>query len=137
MQMFAKIVSVKAAIVSVVVSLLALILGIAIGRYTALPPLSKTVSPVPAVLPSPATRSSGSFASKRPAGSENHASEKDGTPASSEDVITAIKNALGHLGSRRTFVEFGKFPELINEKNLGEVLAFAESLPKPQEKNMV
>src|SRR5206468_12286244 len=46
-------------------------------------------------------------------------------------------NALSQIGSLRTFVEFGKLAELINEKNLGEVLAFAESLPKAQEKNMV
>ena len=123
----------KPSVLSVLLALAALAAGIVIGRYT-VPPAPARVqtassipSPSPITFPPVLTRKS----------NRTEEPNKAATPANAEDVITAIKNALGHLGSRRTFAEFGKLSELINEKNLGEVLAFAESLPKAQEKNMV
>src|SRR3954469_23871354 len=101
--------------------------GIAIGRYTAPPATPKSPqlaqstsnwnASAPAISASPQRHASSSKEQK----STNENSE---LVLTSENIIAALKNALGHLGGRRTFVEFGKLSELINQDNLAEVLAF-------------
>jgi hypothetical protein len=121
---------VKLTALSVVLALAALAAGIVIGRYTVssvtpAPVQTTAITPASPATPYPAVVT-------RPVRTTEEA-KKEASPANPEDVVAAIKNALSHVGSRRGFAEFGKLSELINEKNLGEVLAFAESLPKAQD----
>ncbi|MFL6515031.1 MAG: hypothetical protein ACJ8M1_08420, partial [Chthoniobacterales bacterium] len=120
-----------------VVAVFALGTGVLIGRYTAAPLVAKSA---------PANTSTAeihrSAPTSTPAKQVRHSvtekiADPESTPVSSENVVTALRNALAHMGTRRTFVEFGKLAELIDEKNVGEVLAFAEGLPKAQDKTMV
>src|SRR3982750_3038071 len=68
---------------------------------------------------------------------DTSAPEKSPAPPTSHNIVAALKNALNHMGNRRTYVEFGKLAELINQDNVNEVRAFADTLSKPQEKNIV
>src|SRR4029077_16734006 len=120
--------------VSVLLAGLALVGGIVIGRYTA-NSVARAKGSITSSIPSPSPIYLPSL-SIRPSPPPDDR-KKEASPANTEDVVAAIKNALGHLGSRRSYVEFGKLSELINQNNVGEVLAFAESLPKAQDKNMV
>src|SRR2546423_14874397 len=54
-----------------------------------------------------------------------------------EEIIAKIKSALSHSGSRHTYATFSKLSETVDPSNLREVLAFVQTLPKPQEKGML
>src|SRR3954447_24664934 len=120
-----------------IIAVLALGSGILIGRYTAAPVVAKSA---PTIASAPQLHGAAPISAPakpvRRTVTEKGA-EPDSSPVTSENVVTALRNALAHMGSRRTFVEFGKLAELIDAKNVGEVLAFAEGLPKAQDKTMV
>src|SRR5213075_3223877 len=53
------------------------------------------------------------------------------------EIIAKIKEALTHSGSRHAYATFSKLSETVDAQNVREVLAFVETLPKVQEKNML
>src|SRR3954452_8830082 len=60
------------------------------------------------------------------------------TPAASADkVIAAIKSALARPGGRHAYATFSKLADSIDETDVRDVLAFVETLPKPQEKSLL
>ena len=62
------------------------------------------------------------------------ASQTEGKLAgSAEEIIAKIKNALAHSGSRHTYATFSKLSETVDASNVREVLAFVQTLAKPQE----
>ena len=56
---------------------------------------------------------------------------------STENIIAKIKAALAHSSSRHTYATFSKLAEMVDAKNVRELLAFVQTLPKPQEKSML
>ena len=57
--------------------------------------------------------------------------------SSTEEIIAKIKSALTHSGSRHTYATFSKLSETVDASNVRELLAFVQTLPKPQEKSML
>src|SRR4051812_45853368 len=59
------------------------------------------------------------------------------TSSSAVEVIAKIKEALSHPGSRHAYATFSRLSETVDASNVREVLAFVQTLPKPQEKSML
>ena len=119
------------------IALTALVIGIVIGRSTV----------APAKISSSRTDNSSSTetTTSNPANSPAVPSRdvvvapdsQTAVAISSESIIFKIKAALGHSGSRRTYATFSKLADTVDAKNVREVLAFVQTLPKPQEKSML
>ena len=121
----------------IVIAITALLTGIFIGRYTSsstqvVPPRQNTPSSTePAansLRPAPV--------SPRIPGVTSDSTAPAG-PASSENIISKIQAALTRSGSRHTYATFSKIAETVDATNVGEVLAFVQTLRKPQEKSML
>src|SRR6266404_3071870 len=119
------------------IALAALLTGIFIGRY-----ISSSTEVVP---PRNTTRGSTettanslnlSPVSPRIPGVTSDSTEP-APAASSENIISKIKTALAHSGSRHTYATFSKIAETVDAENVRKVLAFVQTLPKPQEKSML
>ncbi|MGZ5503218.1 MAG: hypothetical protein ACXWGY_01030, partial [Chthoniobacterales bacterium] len=121
------------------IALVALLVGIAIGRQT----LSRT--PVSAAAPpvAPVTAST-PFPARIPLPSQTPATlaqaettEPELSDNSAADIISRMKAALGRPPNRKTYATFSKLADSIDAKNVREVLSFVETLQKPQEKSML
>jgi len=66
----------------------------------------------------------------------SESSEKS-TAASTASLIADLKVAISGSGSRRSYAAFSKISDSVNEKNVREVLGFAEGLPREQDKSML
>jgi len=117
----------------------AFLVGLAVGHYSApsAAPASaaeKISSSAPLLsAPGPAPIVSKPLAS---------ASSDTTDPAKNDDtsgnIIDRIKAALARpSGGRRTYATFSKLADSIDKQNVSEVLAFVETLTKPQEKSML
>ncbi|HEY2614736.1 MAG TPA: hypothetical protein VGI42_03440, partial [Chthoniobacterales bacterium] len=118
------------------IALTALLAGIAIGRYTFSPAAgaSHRAARVPAQSSSIAPNSSAISAPKIAL------APNDSAPApiaSSDSIISKIKTALLHPGSGHTYATFSKLAESVDATNVRDVLAFVQTLSKPQEKSML
>src|SRR6476659_2913892 len=125
-------------VVPIVIAMVALFTGIFIGRYTTsssqvLRSLSNPSLPSEPAESNPVNPAPFSSSKVSPASKSNSPS----APDSSENIIAKIKEALTHSGSRHTYATFSKIAESIDEKNVRDVLAFVQTLPKPQEKSML
>src|SRR5205814_5692891 len=56
---------------------------------------------------------------------------------SAENIIAKIKTGLTQFNSRHAYATFSKLAEAIDSSNVRDVLAFVQTLPKPQEKSML
>ena len=131
---------VKRFILPISIAVPALLAGIAIGHYAS-----------PGVMPAPPAQRMNASAQETDAssGSPNLAptlgvSSKAGSDdsdsanaVSSDNIIARMKAALARPNSRHTYATFSKLADAIDPKNVRAVLAFAESLQKPQEKSMI
>src|SRR6476620_3483232 len=123
---------------SIFTALAALLLGIAIGHYAL--PHTKTSSSSQkqtALLPERAVIFSNNpppsaAKSALPSGADFKEPELD---PSSKTLIAGLQSALSQSGSRRSYAAFSKLTDSINEKNVHEVIAFAEGVSKPQDKS--
>ncbi|MEY2531739.1 MAG: hypothetical protein QOI96_1824, partial [Verrucomicrobiota bacterium] len=115
----------------------ALFLGIVIGRYaipsatishvkTTTPPGlgegGTTIIASPILLPQKETRST-------------IASKNESASSSTEQIIESIKTALAGPSNRRAYAGLSQVAESVDEKNVREVIAFAQNLPIQQDKN--
>src|SRR6267143_4676357 len=118
------------------VAITALLTGIFIGRYTSstklVPPRNNTRS---SAEPAANSLNSSPVLARIPGVASN--STEPAIAASSENIISKIKTALTHSGSRHTYATFSKIAETVDAKNVRDVLAFVQTLPKPQEKGML
>src|SRR6266403_1556560 len=120
----------------IVIAIAALFTGIVIGRYTtfseSIPSRSNArLSSEPAKT-NPVNPAVSSTAN-RPQLQSNAPHSTDST----ENIIAKIKAALGNFNSRHAYATFSKLAETIDANNVREVLAFVQTLPKPQEKSML
>src|SRR6185312_5607964 len=132
-----KFTSMKPVITALLIAVVALSAGIAIGRYTASPAPQKSAQSTQKPAQSDSSSDFPPVPRPRIQSTAARVTQTDSSPPTSENIVAALKGALSRFGSRRTFVEFGKLSELINQQNVGEVLAFAETITKPQEKNAI
>src|ERR1700719_675400 len=126
----------KAILLSVSAALGALLVGILIGRGSvARPPEqpSKVTNDSPAKtiaeLAPPSKTNSPSFI---PQPSENAAKKSPKV-----DIVTGLKEALAHSGSRHTLTTLSNLVDSADATNIANIAAFAQSLTKPQDKNLV
>src|SRR3989442_14566288 len=120
------------------IAAIAFLIGVAIGHYSF--PIATTSSPSrPASAPGADVISSltTNFAPRIISAPASDSSEKSSGSSNGETIIAGLKAALAHSDSRRAYLELGKLAESINDKNVGEVMAFAETLPKQREKSML
>ena len=122
----------------IVISITALFAGIFIGRYTVsssavFSPQSSSRSSSESVPTSPLNPPA--VSSQGPAVTSSSA-VPDG-PDSTPNIIAKIKAALGRSSSRHTYATFSKLAETIDATNVREILAFVQTLPKPQDKSML
>src|ERR1700681_2389446 len=122
-------------------ALTALVAGIAIGHYAL--PLQKTFPSsskhAAASLSQPAAISPTSPLTSASSALSPIADSKDSgfDSSSKKNLIAELQSALAQTGSRRTYAAFSKLTDSIDEKNVHEVLAFAEGVSKPQDKSML
>ena len=100
------------------------------GSITKIP---APISSVPAAPLPPVSDSSDDSSPVVSLGSNNELA----VSVSTAEIIAKIKNALAHPGSRHTYATFSKLSESVDATNVRELLAFVQTLPKPQEKNML
>ena len=117
----------------------ALVVGIVLGATFSSPKVGTQIVSIPA---SPKgrladTAATGKVAQNSTTTTTTDADEPETKASSSTDLIAQLKAALGRPGSRRTYATFSKLADSIDAKNVKEVMAFAESLQKPQEKSML
>src|SRR3984893_18174672 len=118
-----------------VIAITALLMGIVIGHYTVAP--AKISSPR---TDNPSSTETSTSPHSPAVPSRDVVVEPDSSTAavpSSESIFFKIKAALGHSGSRRTYATFSKLADTVDANNVREVLAFVQTLPKPQEKSML
>ena len=121
---------------SILAAAAALLVGVAIGHYaipgskiprvkTAATALSSeaNTSVATTILPPPKDSTSTIKSTGEPA------------PSSAEQIIESIKAAVARPDTRHTYVTFSKLAESVDEKNVREVLAFAQNLPRQQDKS--
>ncbi len=120
------------------IAITALLAGIIIGRYTSssAPGIVSRRKNIPLSTETAANSLNPSPVSPRITGVASDSTEP-AVAASSENIISKIKTALTHSGSRHTYATFSKIAETVDAKNVREVLAFVQTLPKPQEKSML
>ena len=110
------------------IALVALLAGIAIGRLSV---STTSVSRTSAV--AGGKNSTAPTESSLPKNaSTQSASNAAGT---SGDIYSEIKNVLSANGTSQLYDSFGKFSYLINENNVGDVLAFAEKIPQKEQRD--
>src|SRR6266446_6263174 len=122
----------------IVIAITALLIGIGIGRYTSSSsdvsrPRSSARSSSEPAKTNPVNPAAVSSTANRPQLQSNAPHSTDST----ENIIAKIKAALGQFNSRHAYATFSKLAETIDETNVREVLAFVQTLPKPQEKSML
>src|SRR3954453_9755509 len=81
--------------------------GFILGRYTA-PRIAQKTEPAPEKLTLPPLPAFTPTMAGRKTGAEPKTGPQDSPSVTNENIVAALRNALGRLGSRRTFVEFGK-----------------------------
>src|SRR5690242_17261742 len=123
--------------IPIAIAITALLLGIAIGRYTSSPNNTprangQTLVASPASIESPHSPVLPSTQKTAPSKTSSSAPN-----ASAENIIAKIKAGLTQFNSRHAYATFSKLAEEIDEKNARDVLAFVQTLPKPQEKSML
>src|SRR5436190_2258788 len=84
--------------------------------------------------PQPPTQTTDSVTSSAPRELPRPADPDPEALTSSADIITKIKTALGRSGSRHAYATFSKLAEMVDAKNVREVMAYVQTLSKPQEK---
>src|SRR3954470_6448198 len=117
----------------------ALLIGIGIGRFTVssagdhAPRTTATVANEPATSADPVN--------PRAVPPKQSAAPSKSNPSapvdSAENIIAKIKTGLTQFNSRHAYATFSKLAEAIDSSNVREVLAFVQTLPKPQEKSML
>src|SRR3954469_10583390 len=122
----------------IALAITALLIGIGIGRYT-VSSAGRTPRPAAQVADEPAT--STDLPNLPAVSTQSGPSAKPNNPAAStssaQDIIAKIKAGLTQSNSRRAYATFSKLAELIDASNVRDVLAFVQTLPKPEEKNML
>src|SRR5690349_18608013 len=94
----------KSSAAIVLIAVVALGTGILIGRYTV--PARAAAKSAPAIVATSQSHPSAPISS--PAAQvrrtvTDKTADPDATPVTKENVVTALRNALAHMGSRRTF----------------------------------
>ncbi|MBA2585913.1 MAG: hypothetical protein H0U99_05455, partial [Chthoniobacterales bacterium] len=117
-----------------------LLLGLAIGRYS-FPQRVTSPRAETKVLPREAGANAGPAATvaeplTQTVPAPTKAKESTGAP-SAEQIVAEIKAATLRPSSRHSFATFNKLAEAIDENNVRDVLAFVQTLPKQQEKNIL
>src|SRR2546423_3223682 len=117
--------------ISLAIGAVAFCLGIALGRFS--------VSTNRAAISAAASRSTAPAQSNAPVPPENSRTKKTSSASVEEsgDVYSEIKSSLTATGTSRLYESFGKFSHLIDEKNVRDVLAFAEKIPQKEQKEAV
>src|SRR5207302_8476574 len=112
-------------------------LGIAIGRFGI--PTGTTKPAVDAESPRNHQSSAGPT---NAATVQNNSDSKDNSRAdfiagsqSDRDIYSQIKDSLTANGTARLYDSFGRFSNLIDQKNVRDVLAFADKIPKKEQKD--
>src|SRR5437763_448075 len=119
------------------IAITALAIGVVVGRYT-IAPAKISSQRLDNRSSTETTTSNPPNSSAVPSRDVAIASDSPTAVAtSSVSIIFKIKAALGHSGSRRTYATFSKLADTVDAKNVREVLAFVQTLPKPQEKSML
>src|SRR6476620_4712727 len=123
--------------IPIAIAITALLLGIGIGRYTSLPTkmpstTGQTLVATPASIQSPQSPVLPSTQKAAPWKTSSSAPSD-----SAEDILAKIKAGLTQFNSRHAYATFSKLAETIDEKNVRDVLAFVQTLPKPQEKSIL
>ena len=123
----------------IVIALAALLIGIGIGRYRPSSAVKSSVRINPGVtgsapLANPPPNSPLISSDQKSSRSSPNSSSSS---ASSGEIIAKIKSALTRSASRHTYATFSKLSEAVDASNVREVLAFVQTLPKPQEKSML
>jgi len=75
-------------------------------------------------------------AEANPTAGPSESSEKS-PPPSTENLIADLKAALSRPGSQRSYAAVSKISESVNQSNIREVVGFAETLPREQDKNVL
>src|SRR6266446_5239486 len=122
----------------IVIAITALLIGIGIGRYTS--SSSEVIGPRTSAHNSSEPRPTNPANPPAVSVPHNPPPSRSNAPQSSdsaENIIAKIKSALTHSGSRHTYATFSKLSETVDATNIREVLAFVQTLPKPQEKSML
>src|SRR3954467_97060 len=118
----------------------ALLIGIGIGRLTVsstgenAPRATATVANAPSTAPDPVNpQAVPPKQTALPLSKSNPSAPAD----SAENIIAKIKTGLNQFNSRHAYATFSKLAEAIDSSNVRDVLAFVQTLPKPQEKSML
>src|SRR5437870_1018615 len=128
---------------SILAPIVAFIVGVALG-YSLLPspkpaPVTTSVSLVPetaakTAISKPPAKTADQSEPAKPTPSD---SSDNAAPVSTENLIADLKAALASSSTRRTYAAFSRATEAINEKNVRDVLGFAETLPREQDKSVL
>src|SRR5436309_1308665 len=103
-----------------------------------IPPRESAAKPAAASLATtPLPLASSSVPSDDHAATSVASKNQSAAPSSTQEIIAKIKEALSHSGSRHTYATFSRLSETVDPSNVREVLAFVQTLPKPQEKSML
>src|SRR3954467_7089579 len=125
----------------IVIAITALLIGIGIGRYT-----TSSARQVPARSNNPSIANDPAVSNdptkQRPLLPNQTPSRTKSNPApasseSAQNIIAKIKAGQIQFNSRRAYATLSKIVESIDASNVREVMAFVQTLPKPEEKSML
>src|SRR5258708_7946060 len=117
------------------IAVVAFCLGIGIGRFTS-PSKSQTGiarAPISSANQTATQQASEPNIQSSLSVTKNAAGESANSAAG--DVYTRIRDALAAPGTGQIYESFGKFSNLIDEKNVRDVLTFAERISKKEQKD--
>src|SRR5437763_10215937 len=119
------------------IGLVAFCVGTAIGRFGI-----RTGTTKPVIRTESLRSNQSSAVSTNAATVQNNSDSKDNSRAdfvagsqSDRDIYSQIKDSLTSNGTARLYDSFGRFSNLIDQKNVRDVLAFADKIPKKEQKD--